>query len=173
MHCPFCNADDTKVIDSRLAAEGAQVRRRRQCVACQERFTTFEIIEAVMPRIVKSNGRIEPFDGQKLRRSIQLPLQKRPVDSDRIEAMISRIEKTLRQMGEREVSSKVLGEIVMTELKDMDDVAYVRFASVYRDFQDIDAFKQVLSSLSDTANKAEISEKIDGLAKKRPAKKRS
>ena len=173
MHCPFCNADDTKVIDSRLAAEGAQVRRRRQCVACQERFTTFEIIEAVMPRIVKSNGRIEPFDGQKLRRSIQLPLQKRPVDSDRIEAMISRIEKTLRQMGEREVSSKVLGEIVMTELKDMDDVAYVRFASVYRDFQDIDAFKQVLSSLSDTANKAEISEKIDGLAKKHPAKKRS
>ena len=155
MHCPFCNADDTKVIDSRLAAEGAQVRRRRQCVACQERFTTFEIIEAVMPRIIKSNGRIEPFDGQKLRRSIQLPLQKRPVDSDRIEAMISRIEKTLRQMGEREVSSKVLGEIVMTELKDMDDVAYVRFASVYRDFQDIDAFKQVLSSLSDTANKAE------------------
>jgi transcriptional repressor NrdR len=173
MHCPFCNADDTKVIDSRLAAEGAQVRRRRQCVACQERFTTFEIIEAVMPRIIKSNGRIEPFDGQKLRRSIQLPLQKRPVDSDRIEAMISRIEKTLRQMGEREVSSKVLGEIVMTELKDMDDVAYVRFASVYRDFQDIDAFKQVLSSLSDTANKAEISEKIDGLAKKHPAKKRS
>ena len=173
MHCPFCNADDTKVIDSRLAAEGAQVRRRRQCVACQERFTTFEIIEAVMPRIIKSNGRIEPFDGQKLRRSIQLPLQKRPVDSDCIEAMISRIEKTLRQMGEREVSSKVLGEIVMTELKDMDDVAYVRFASVYRDFQDIDAFKQVLSSLSDTANKAEISEKIDGLAKKRPAKKRS
>ena len=173
MHCPFCNADDTKVIDSRLAAEGAQVRRRRQCVACQERFTTFEIIEAVMPRIIKSNGRIEPFDGQKLRRSIQLPLQKRPVDSDRIEAMISRIEKTLRQMGEREVSSKVLGEIVMTELKDMDDVAYVRFASVYRDFQDIDAFKQVLSSLSDTANKAEISEKIDGLAKKCPAKKRS
>jgi transcriptional repressor NrdR len=173
MHCPFCNADDTKVIDSRLAAEGAQVRRRRQCVACQERFTTFEIIEAVMPRIIKSNGRIEPFDGQKLRRSIQLPLQKRPVDSDRIEAMISRIEKTLRQMGEREVSSKVLGEIVMTELKDMDDVAYVRFASVYRDFQDIDAFKQVLSSLSDTANKAEISEKIGGLAKKRPAKKRS
>lgn len=173
MHCPFCNANDTKVIDSRLAAEGAQVRRRRQCVACQERFTTFEIIEAVMPRIIKSNGRIEPFDGQKLRRSIQLPLQKRPVDSDRIEAMISRIEKTLRQMGEREVSSKVLGEIVMTELKDMDDVAYVRFASVYRDFQDIDAFKQVLSSLSDTANKAEISEKIDGLAKKHPAKKRS
>ena len=173
MHCPFCNAADSKVIDSRLAAEGCQIRRRRECVVCGERFTTFEIIEAVMPRIIKSNGRIEPFDGQKLRRSIQLPLQKRPVDSDRIEAMISRIEKTLRQMGEREVSSKVLGEIVMTELKDMDDVAYVRFASVYRDFQDIDAFKQVLSSLSDTANKAEISEKIDGLAKKRPAKKRS
>lgn len=171
MHCPFCNADDTKVIDSRLAAEGAQVRRRRQCVACQERFTTFEIIEAVMPRIIKSNGRIEPFDGQKLRRSIQLPLQKRPVDSDRIEAMISRIEKSLRQMGEREVKSKVLGEIVMTELKGMDDVAYVRFASVYRDFQDIEAFKQVLSSLSDSTDNAEIREKIDGLTKKHPTKR--
>ena len=100
MHCPFCNAEDTKVIDSRLAAEGAQVRRRRQCTACQERFTTFEIIEAVMPRIIKSNGRIEPYDGQKLRRSVQLPLQKRPISTDNIEAMISRIEKQLRQLGE-------------------------------------------------------------------------
>lgn len=171
MHCPFCNADDTKVIDSRLAAEGAQVRRRRQCTLCQERFTTFEIIEAVMPRIIKSNSRIEPFDSEKLKRSIQLPLQKRPVDSDRIEAMISRIEKALRQMGEREVSSKVLGEIVMSELKIMDDVAYVRFASVYRDFQDIEAFKQVLSSLSDNANKAEISEKINKLTQQRRRKK--
>lgn len=148
MHCPFCNADDTKVIDSRLAAEGAQVRRRRQCNLCQERFTTFEIVEVVMPRIIKSDGRIEPYDGQKLRRSIQLPLQKRPIHTDSIEAMISRIETRLRQMGEREISSHVLGEIVMTELKQMDDVAYVRFVSVYLDFQDIEAFQQLLSSLS-------------------------
>lgn len=148
MYCPFCNAQDTKVIDSRLVAEGAQVRRRRQCLECNERFTTFEIMETVMPRIVKSSGRVEPYDSQKLRRSIQLPLQKRPIDTDRIEAMISRIEKTLRQSGEREVTSKFLGEIVMKELEQMDAVAYVRFASVYRDFQDIQAFQQVLSSFS-------------------------
>lgn len=150
MHCPFCNAQDTKVIDSRLAAEGAQVRRRRQCLECNERFTTFEIIEAVMPRIIKTNGRIEPYDGQKLRRSINLPLQKRPITTDKIEAMISRIEKKLRQSGEREVTSQFLGETVMNELQQMDDVAYVRFASVYRDFQDIQAFQQALSNLSET-----------------------
>lgn len=149
MHCPFCNAQDTKVTDTRLAAEGAQVRRRRQCLECNERFTTFEIIETVMPRIVKSNGRIQPYDNQKLRRSIQLPLQKRPIATDRIEAMISRIEKTLRQSGEREVTSKFLGELVMNELQQMDAIAYVRFASVYRDFQDIQAFQQALSSLAD------------------------
>lgn len=149
MHCPFCNAQDTKVTDSRLAAEGAQVRRRRQCLECHERFTTFEIIETVMPRIVKSSGQVEPYDSQKLRRSIQLPLQKRPIDTDRIEAMISRIEKNLRQSGEREVTSKFLGEIVMTELEQMDAVAYVRFASVYRDFQDIQAFQQALSNFSE------------------------
>lgn len=172
MHCPFCNAQDTKVIDSRLAAEGAQIRRRRQCVDCNERFTTFEIIEAVIPRIIKSNGRIEPYDHQKLRRSIQLPLQKRPIDSDSIDAMISRIEKNLRQLGEREVASTVLGELVMSELKCLDDIAYVRFASVYRDFQDIEAFQQALASLSDTANKAEISEKIEHLTKKNIRSKR-
>ncbi|HAO59367.1 MAG TPA: transcriptional repressor NrdR [Psychrobacter sp.] len=147
MQCPYCNADDTKVIDSRLAAEGAQVRRRRQCNQCQERFTTFEVVEVVMPRIIKSNGRIEPYDSQKLRRSIQLPLQKRPVTLDEQEAMISRIEKRIRQLGEREISSKSLGEVVMVELKELDDVAYVRFASVYRDFQDIEAFRQELQNI--------------------------
>ena len=150
MQCPYCNADDTKVIDSRLAAEGAQVRRRRQCNQCQERFTTFEVVEVVMPRIIKSNGRIEPYDSQKLRRSIQLPLQKRPVTLDEQEAMISRIEKRIRQLGEREISSKSLGEVVMSELKDLDDVAYVRFASVYRDFQDIEAFRQELQNIKPT-----------------------
>ncbi|SJM72362.1 MULTISPECIES: transcriptional regulator NrdR [Psychrobacter] len=150
MQCPYCNADDTKVIDSRLAAEGAQVRRRRQCNQCQERFTTFEVVEVVMPRIIKSNGRIEPYDSQKLRRSIQLPLQKRPVTLDEQEAMISRIEKRIRQLGEREISSKSLGEVVMSELKELDDVAYVRFASVYRDFQDIEAFRQELQNIKPT-----------------------
>ncbi|WP_230657047.1 transcriptional regulator NrdR [Psychrobacter sp. I-STPA10] len=147
MHCPYCNESDTKVIDSRLAAEGAQVRRRRQCNSCQERFTTFEVVEVVMPRIIKSSGKIEPYDNEKLRRSIQLPLQKRPITLDEQEAMLSRIEKRLRQLGEREISSKALGEVVMSELKALDDVAYVRFASVYRDFQDIEAFHQELVNI--------------------------
>ena len=148
MHCPFCNTDDTKVMDSRLAAEGAQVRRRRQCAACGERFTTFEACEVVMPRIIKSSGRIEPYDQSKLRRSIALPLQKRPISSDEIEASISRIEQALRKTGEREVTSKVLGEIVMSALKSLDDVAYVRFASVYRDFQDISEFRAELDKIN-------------------------
>ena len=148
MHCPYCNASDTKVIDSRLAADGAQVRRRRSCNSCQERFTTFEVVEVVMPRIIKSSGKIEPYDNDKLRRSILLPLQKRPITIDEQEAMISRIEKRVRQMGEREVSSKVLGEIIMSELKTLDDVAYVRFASVYRDFQDISEFRAELDKIN-------------------------
>ncbi|MDO4427814.1 MAG: transcriptional regulator NrdR [Moraxella sp.] len=147
MHCPFCNALDTKVTDSRLAAEGYQVRRRRQCTECGERFTTFEIIEVVMPRIIKSSGKIEPYDVAKLKRSISLPLQKRPVSLDAVEAMISRIEKSLRFTGEREIPSKKVGEIVMNELKALDDVAYVRFASVYRDFQDIEAFAKELANI--------------------------
>lgn len=148
MHCPYCSKADTKVIDSRLAAEGSQVRRRRQCGSCGERFTTFEVVEVVMPRVIKSNGRSEPYDCQKLKRSVSLPLQKRPVSLDEIEALISRVEQQLRHLGEREVSSKVLGEIVMAELKAIDDVAYVRFASVYRDFQDIQAFQEELASFA-------------------------
>ncbi len=147
MHCPYCNATETKVIDSRLSAEGAQVRRRRLCGQCEERFTTFEVVEVVMPRIIKKSNKIEPYDIEKLKRSIKLPLQKRPISSDQIDALISRIEKRLRQMGEREISSEKLGEIVMCELKELDDVAYVRFASVYRDFQDIDAFQKELASI--------------------------
>ncbi|MFB6348563.1 transcriptional regulator NrdR [Moraxella marmotae] len=148
MHCPFCNADDTKVMDSRLAAAGAQVRRRRQCMACGERFTTFEVCEVVMPRIIKASGRIEPYDQNKLRRSIALPLQKRPISADEIEISINHIEQALRKLGEREVASKVLGEIVMSELKALDDVAYVRFASIYRDFQDISQFQEELDKIN-------------------------
>ena len=161
MYCPFCNALDTKVTDSRLSAEGYQVRRRRQCTECGERFTTFEIIEVVMPRIIKSSGKIEPYDVAKLKRSISLPLQKRPVSLDAVEAMISRIEKSLRFTGEREIPSKKVGEIVMNELKALDDVAYVRFASVYRDFQDIEAFAKELANIrpkSDSVEKTEDGE---------------
>ncbi len=147
MHCPFCNATETKVVDSRLSAEGSQVRRRRQCLQCQERFTTFEVVEVVMPRIIKTSGKIEPYDSQKIRRSVTLPLQKRPINSEQTDALINRIEKRLRQMCEREITSNALGEIVLSELKKLDDVAYVRFASVYRDFQDIEAFKLELENI--------------------------
>ena len=142
MYCPFCDASDSKVIDSRLAAQGAQIRRRRECVQCGERFTTFESYEVVMPRVIKSNGKNEPFDEQKLRRSLMHALQKRPVTQEQIEATLSEIQHTIRRLGERDIKSLTIGEVVMQALYQLDHVAYVRFASVYQDFQNVDAFRQ-------------------------------
>ncbi|MBF7690041.1 MULTISPECIES: transcriptional regulator NrdR [Acinetobacter] len=147
MHCPFCNVPDSKVIDSRLAAEGRQIRRRRECVGCAERFTTFETYEVVMPRVIKSNGKNEPFDEAKLRRSLMHALQKRPVTQEKIEAVLSDIQQTLRRLGERDVSSLRIGEIVMKALFVLDHVAYVRFASVYQDFQDVEAFRKQIEQM--------------------------
>lgn len=147
MHCPFCNADDTKVIDSRLVADGAQVRRRRECQSCSERFTTYETAELVMPRIVKRDGTRVPFDEAKLRRSIQIAIQKRPVSSEQLEEAITHISTRLRATGERELPSSAIGEAVMQELRKLDNVAFVRFASVYRDFQDIEEFRQEVDRL--------------------------
>lgn len=127
MHCPFCSAVDTKVIDSRLVGEGSQVRRRRQCLVCHERFTTFEVAELVMPRVIKSDGVREPFDEEKLNRGMQKALEKRPVSSDDIEQAIISIKSQLRATGEREVPSKLIGSLVMDELKKLDKVAYIRF----------------------------------------------
>lgn len=142
MHCPFCNVPDSKVIDSRLAAEGCQIRRRRECIGCNERFTTFETYEVVMPRVNKSNGKNEPFDEAKLRRSLMHALQKRPVTQEQIEAVLSDIQLKIRRLGERDVRSQKIGEVVMQALFGLDHVAYVRFASVYQDFQDVDAFRK-------------------------------
>ena len=141
MHCPFCAAQDTKVIDSRLVAEGNQVRRRRECLSCAERYTTYEMAELVMPRVIKQNGNREPFDETKLRAGLLRALEKRPVSVEDIEAKINGIKHVLRATGEREVESLVLGELVMETLKTLDQVAYVRFASVYRSFQDIAEFR--------------------------------
>lgn len=149
MHCPFCGADDTKVIDSRLVAEGDSVRRRRECQTCGERYTTFETAELVMPRIVKSNGIREPFDEDKLRRGMQRALEKRPVGIEAIDSSLNRIMHELRSMGERELPSRRVGEAVMRELREMDGVAYVRFASVYRDFQDVSEFSETIAKLAD------------------------
>lgn len=140
MYCPFCGAQDTKVIDSRLVADGGQVRRRRECLSCTERFTTFETAELVMPRVVKSDGRRAPFDETKLRAGMLRALEKRPVSMEDLEASISRICHRLRASGERELPSRDVGELVMEELQHLDDVAYLRFASVYRSFQDISEF---------------------------------
>jgi transcriptional repressor NrdR len=150
VHCPFCGADDTKVIDSRLVAEGDSVRRRRECQTCGERFTTFENAELVMPRLVKRDGTREPFDEEKLRRGLQRALEKRPVSVEEIESSLNRIMHRLRSTGERELPSLMVGEEVMTELREMDGVAYVRFASVYRDFQDVSEFQKEIQNLTRT-----------------------
>ncbi len=147
MRCPFCAAQDTRVIDSRLANEGDHVRRRRECIACKERFTTFETAELVLPRVVKRNGIREPFDENKLRSGMLRALEKRPVSSDAIEISVNRIKKDLLTNGDREVSTQALGEKVMQELKLLDHVAFVRFASVYRSFQDVSDFTDMIQDL--------------------------
>jgi transcriptional repressor NrdR len=147
MHCPFCGAEDTKVIDSRLVSEGVQVRRRRECLSCHERFTTYEAPELLMPRVIKQDGSREPFNDEKLRAGFLRALEKRPVSVERIEAEIGNIMQRLRATGEREVNSRVLGELVMDSLKSMDKVAYVRFASVYRSFEDIAEFQDAIERL--------------------------
>ncbi len=156
MYCPFCNHEDTKVIDSRLAGEGAQVRRRRECGKCGERFTTFETAELVMPRIVKSNGTREPFNEHKLRAGMMRALEKRPVSTEAIEAAIARITHKLQVTGERELRSLQVGERVMEELKALDEVAYVRFASVYRSFQDVNEFREEIQRLQDETARAAL-----------------
>lgn len=148
MYCPFCSADDTKVIDSRLVTDGTAVRRRRECNACGERYTTFETAELVMPRIVKSNGNREPFDEAKLRAGMQRALEKRPVSIEAIDAAVTHIMQRLRSTGEREIPSRTVGNEVMRELRDIDPVAYVRFASVYRDFQDLSEFQAEIDKLN-------------------------
>lgn len=147
MRCPFCGAQDTKVVDSRLFGEGDQVRRRRQCVVCAERFTTFEAAELNLPRVVKRDGSRVPFDGRKLRTGLMRALEKRPVGTEQIEAAIARINRRLVSGGEGEISSRRIGELVMEELRGLDQVAYVRFASVYRKFEDVNAFREEIDRL--------------------------
>jgi len=147
VHCPFCSHVETKVIDSRLAGEGLQVRRRRECQSCGERYTTFESAELVMPRVVKRDGRREPFDELKLRAGITRALEKRPVKSEDIEESIGRVIHRLQTVGEREVTGRLVGDLVMEELHGLDEVAYVRFASVYRSFQDITEFQEEIQKL--------------------------
>lgn len=147
MRCPFCSDAETKVIDSRLANDGDMVRRRRECLSCAERFTTYESAELVMPRLVKRDGSRVPFDEVKLRSGFRKALEKRPVGTEAVETAILNIKRSLRATGDREVSSEMLGAMVMDELRALDDVAYVRFASVYRSFDDVQAFREEIDHL--------------------------
>lgn len=147
MHCPFCHHEDTRVIDSREVEEGLQVRRRRECEKCGERFNTHEVADIKLPHVVKHDGRREAFDEGKLRSGIERALQKRPVGADAIDEAVSHVVRKLRTSGERELPSRRIGEWVMHELKLLDQVAYVRFASVYRRFEDVHAFREEIERL--------------------------
>ena len=144
MKCPFCSAEDTQVIDSRVSEEGDSIRRRRRCQVCNKRFTTYETAELRMPQIVKNDGVREDFSSQKLRTGFQRALHKRPVTTELVDAAITRIEQKILALGEREIDSRRLGEMVMEELRKLDKVAYIRFASVYRSFQDVEDFRDAI-----------------------------
>jgi transcriptional repressor NrdR len=145
--CPFCAEVENKVIDSRLSNQGAVIRRRRECLGCQRRFTTYERVEEILPMVVKKDGRREAFDRQKVLEGLKLACQKRPVGADQLEAVVDGIERRLQEMGEKEVPTSVIGEAVMRELARLDEVAYVRFASVYRSFKDLGEFMSELKEL--------------------------
>ncbi len=147
MRCPFCGAQDTKVVDSRLFGEGDQVRRRRECAVCKERFTTYESAELNLPRVVKQDGSRVPFDGRKLAAGMIRSLEKRPVGTEQVDDAINHIRRKLLATGDREVPSRQIGEWVMDELRKLDQVAYVRFASVYRKFEDVNAFREEIERL--------------------------
>jgi transcriptional repressor NrdR len=149
VYCPFCGHIETKVTDSRLAGEGRQIRRRRECLACGERFTTFESAELLMPVVVKGDRSREPFDEGKLRSGMDKALEKRPVPRAQVDEAVSRIAHKVRALGDREVPARVIGELVMEELRQLDEVAYVRFASVYRHFEDVEAFHEEIRRLRD------------------------
>jgi transcriptional repressor NrdR len=147
MHCPFCGHEETKVNDSRLAGEGRQIRRRRECLKCGERFTTFETAELVMLLVIKGDRGREAFEEGKLRAGMEKALEKRPVPREQIDEAVSRIVHRVRALGDREVTSRAIGELVMEELRHLDEVAYVRFASVYRQFEDVEAFHEEIERL--------------------------
>ena len=147
MKCPFCDHADTQVVDSRVSEEGDTIRRRRRCLGCDRRFTTYERVELAMPSVVKRNGSRSEYQSGKLRDSLTLALRKRPVSTADVDAAVARIEESLLTSGEREVSSAYIGELVMTELKRLDKVAYVRFASVYKSFEDIGEFVEAIREM--------------------------
>jgi transcriptional repressor NrdR len=151
MKCPFCGADDTQVVDSRVSEEGDSIRRRRRCAACDKRFTTYETVELRLPQVVKANGTREEYDEEKLRTGFARALHKRPVPTEYVDAAVERITQKMLSLGEREIASRRIGELVMRELYKVDKVAYIRFALVYKDFQDVDDFRDVIKEVGKPA----------------------
>lgn len=170
MRCPFCGAQDTKVIDSRLFGEGDQVRRRRECTACRERVTTYEKAELNLPRVIKQDGSREPFDGRRLETGMMRALEKRPVSTEQIDAALNHIRRRALACGEREIGSQQVGEWVMEELRILDQVAYVRFASVYRKFEDVNAFREEIERLESQLTPEEQRKQMDLLEQNREKK---
>ncbi|HYM88363.1 MAG TPA: transcriptional regulator NrdR [Nitrospiraceae bacterium] len=148
MKCPFCDELEDKVVDSRMAKEGEVIRRRRECLGCKRRYTTYERVDEILPMVVKKDGRREPFDRTKILAGLKKACEKRPISTATIEAVTDRIEKRIQEMGETEIESRIVGEELMKELHQLDQVAYVRFASVYREFKDIDQFMDELRTLA-------------------------
>jgi transcriptional repressor NrdR len=168
MRCPFCGALNTKVIDSRLAGDGDQIRRRRECLSCEERYTTYETAELSLPRVIKSNGSREGFSEEKLRAGLVRALEKRPVKTDSIESALAHVRHRLLAAGERETRSMQIGEWVMDELRKLDQVAYIRFASVYRSFEDVNAFREVIERLEKEPTPEEFRNQIPLLDEDEP-----
>ncbi|MBI2799032.1 MAG: transcriptional regulator NrdR [Gammaproteobacteria bacterium] len=172
MHCPFCSHNDTRVIDSRLLGEGDQIRRRRECMECKARFTTYETAELSLPRVAKSDGRRETFNEEKLRGGFLKALEKRPVAMERVEAGINQVKRRIRETGEREIDSRRIGEMVMDMLRGLDQVAYVRFASVYRSFEDVRAFLEEIERLENELPPDLREQQLDLIPGEGPTRKR-
>ena len=151
MKCPFCKSHETQVVDTRESEEGDSIRRRRRCVSCEKRFTTYETVELRMPQVVKQNGMRSEFDAEKLRTSFKRALHKRPVSTELVDGAIDHVTQKVFALGEREVGSRQIGEMVMKELLKLDKVAYIRFASVYKSFQDVGDFADAAHAVSDTS----------------------
>ncbi len=161
MKCPFCSSGDTKVVDSRTSKDGRAIRRRRECLECKERFTTYERVEEFQPMVIKKDGRREPFDRKKVIDGMLKALEKRPVSVNQVEAFVSALEKEIQDRGEREIEGRFIGERVMSQLKEWDDVAYVRFASVYKQFKDLREFMDQLLELLNESTHSGPADHVD------------
>lgn len=173
MKCPYCGDVDNRVIDSRLGRDGLSIRRRRECVKCERRFTTYERVEEIQPLVIKKDGRREPFDREKIREGMLKATQKRPVSVESIDEFIDSLERSFQEANQKEIPSSEIGEQVVAKLKELDEVAYVRFASVYRQFKDLDDFVRELKELLAARGEGQAGRALDELGRRPGSKSRS